>query len=52
LCLVPTIWLLELDELEKRIVRKEREENITTPTPMVTLTYCPVNYNSVKFDVF
>jgi len=35
LCLVPTIWLLELDELEKRIAQQEREQNVTTPTPMV-----------------
>jgi len=35
LCVVPTIWLLELDELEKRILHQECERNITIPTPMV-----------------
>jgi len=35
LCLVPTIWLLELDELEKRIAQQELKANVSSPTPLV-----------------
>jgi len=37
LCLVPTIWLLELTDLELRIVEKERE-TATNSTPAVRET--------------
>ena len=34
LCLVPTIWFLELDEMEKRIRLKFEKHNATTSIPL------------------
>lgn len=36
LCLVPTIWFLELDEMDKRIREREIKNNSTTPLPTTT----------------